>query len=193
LGPVLLKRRLLLTRVTAVAVVAAFWLPGARPAVGGLAAGTALMVAGQLLRLWAAGHLVKREVLTTTGPFAHLRHPLYWGSMLSGLGLCVATRIWWSYLAVAVVFTLVYVPTLLDEERALQRIYGEAYRRYLEAVPRFGLRLRGYRAPQNAAGPSGGGFRWHLAWGNGEHRTMAATVLLLALLWGRLVAAGGMR
>ncbi len=180
---------MLLTRLAAVSLVAAYWLSGAPPAIVWLAAGTVLALLGQGLRLWAAGHLVKQDALTTTGPFAHVRHPLYWGSMLSGIGLCVATRFWWSYLLVAGVFTLVYVPTLIEEERWLLAAYGDGYRRYRDAVPRFGLRLSGYQAAE-AASSEASGFSWRRAMDNGEHQTVLATALLLAALWVRVPVAG---
>jgi protein-S-isoprenylcysteine O-methyltransferase Ste14 len=188
----LLRNRLALTRVTAIAIVAAYWLLRVQPALGALAGGTALVALGQGLRLWAAGHLVKRDVLTITGPFAHTRHPLYWGSTLSGLGLCVACRMWWSYLLVGAVFTLFYMPTLLDEEAWLRQAYGDAYRRYSEAVPRFGVRLRGYRGGEGPPSEARR-FSWSRAFANGEHRTIAATLILLAALWLRLAVAGGAR
>ena len=48
------------------------------------ALGVAFVLAGALLRGWGAGHLVKNDSLAITGPYAHLRHPLYAGSLLVG-------------------------------------------------------------------------------------------------------------
>src|SRR4051812_44106105 len=39
-----------------------------------------LIVAGLFVRSWAAGTLRKRRELATTGPYAWIRHPLYFGS-----------------------------------------------------------------------------------------------------------------
>lgn len=191
----LLNTRLPLTRMVPVVIVAAVWLLGVHLALGWLIFGTALAALGQGLRLWAAGHLVKRKLLATTGPFAHFRHPLYWGSALIGLGLCVASRIWWSYLLIGVVFIVSYIPTLVNEEKWLERNYGAAYRRYSEAVPRFGVRLRGYRAAEGVGGNTAGaerGFRWRCVLRNLEHHTVAATVLLFAALWIRAALTGGL-
>jgi len=41
---------------------------------------------GELLRLWAAGHLEKSREVTTSGPYRFTRHPLYMGSTLIGIG-----------------------------------------------------------------------------------------------------------
>ena len=52
-----------------------------------------IILAGQLWRCWAAGHIglyrgenVKAQKLTTTGPYALMRNPLYFGNFLIGLG-----------------------------------------------------------------------------------------------------------
>jgi len=184
--------RLTFTRLVPVAIVLAFWLLGMRPVPLLLLAGTALALAGQALRLWAAGHLTKSSVLAVTGPFAHTRHPLYLGSALIGLGLCVASGIWWSFLLVAVVFALFYLPTVAAEEEWLRDTYGESYDRYREAVPAVGVRLSGYR-PAEAPGALAAecGFGWGRILRNKEHHTVVATLLLLGALWARLLFAGG--
>ena len=48
-----------------------------------------LIALGLALRSWSAGHLVKNQDLTMTGPYAHLRHPLYAGTMLLTAGFGV--------------------------------------------------------------------------------------------------------
>jgi len=48
--------------------------------------GIPLVVLGEALRTWAAGHLLKDERLTVGGPYAFVRDPLYLGSLLSALG-----------------------------------------------------------------------------------------------------------
>ena len=44
-----------------------------------IAIGAAIAFVGVLIRAWATGHIVKNETLTTTGPYAHTRNPLYVG------------------------------------------------------------------------------------------------------------------
>jgi protein-S-isoprenylcysteine O-methyltransferase Ste14 len=184
--------RLTATRLAAVVIIAAFWLLRIHPAWALLIGGTALAVAGQSLRLWAAGHLVKSDTLTITGPFAYTRHPLYLGSTLIGLGLCTASGMWWSFVLVGVVFGVFYVPTARHEEEFLRGVYGEAYARYCEAVPAFGVRLSRYGASEPISANPGGGFEWARIVRNREHHTAVATVILLAALWaGALVRGGG--
>ena len=78
------------TRVTLGFLVAgiAFWL--ATPTWGALGAGAILSAAGEILRVWAAGHLRKGQEVTTSGPYRFVRHPLYVGSAVMGVGFAVA-------------------------------------------------------------------------------------------------------
>src|SRR5262245_5715006 len=52
--------------------------------------GCAIAAAGIGLRVWACGHLRKNRELTTSGPYAHVQHPLYLGTFLIALGAIVA-------------------------------------------------------------------------------------------------------
>ena len=47
---------------------------------------TAAALLGEALRTWSSGTLVKNEVLTTEGPYALCRNPLYVGNFLIGFG-----------------------------------------------------------------------------------------------------------
>ena len=55
-------------------------------------AGLLIAVAGECLRLWAAGHLEKSREITRSGPYRFLRHPLYAGSIVIAVGVAVASR-----------------------------------------------------------------------------------------------------
>lgn len=116
----------------------AFWL--ARPSALTLAAGGALIAAGSLLRAWGAGHLRKNDDFVVSGPYAHLRHPLYAGTLLIGTGFGVAAGTWGLVLVVGFllpVFFVYYLPYKDRIESArLERRYGAAYAGYRDAVPR---------------------------------------------------------
>lgn len=114
-----------------------FWL--ARPTPAGFSLGLILIAAGEGLRVWGAGHLVKNDVLTVTGPYAHVRNPLYAGTFLVGAGFSLAA----GGLAGAVVmpvglllFFAYYFPYKERIESArLERAYGAPYTRYRASVP----------------------------------------------------------
>src|SRR5438105_9622349 len=68
------------------------WL--AHPTFRTLAMGAAVAAAGELIRVWAAGHLEKGREVTRSGPYRLTRHPLYAGSALIGAGVAIASAQW---------------------------------------------------------------------------------------------------
>ena len=126
--------------------VAAFVL--ATPTWMSIAAGTAIGLAGEGLRLWAAGHLVKGRELTTSGPYRWMRHPLYVGSGIMGIGFSVAAASWLAAVLVLGYLGLMTAAAIPLEEATLRDAFGEVHARYVagEAPPpltgarRFSLR-----------------------------------------------------
>ena len=66
------------------------WLSA--PTAGSLLYGLPVAVCGLLLRAWAAGHVRKDQSLTTCGPYAFVRNPLYLGTLLVAAGFALASR-----------------------------------------------------------------------------------------------------
>ena len=126
--------------------VALFYL---RPDPVNLVAGGSLVALGSVLRTWGAGHLVKNDRLTVTGPYAHLRHPLYAGTLLVGSGFAVIAGGVLSLLLLALLmpwFFLMYFPRKerIESER-LEALYGAQFVGYREAVPALFPLLRAWR------------------------------------------------
>src|SRR5216684_1667909 len=113
--------------------VSYFWL--ARPSWRSLMGGAILIVPGLLIRALASGHVRKNEALATSGPYSYSRNPLYLGSLLMGVGFCVAARSWWVGVALVVMFFAIYVPVIWDEEAFLRRTFPE-FDEYARRVPR---------------------------------------------------------
>ena len=112
------------------------YLVFAHPTVGSLALGGAVALIGLLVRAWASGHISKNERLATSGPYAHTRNPLYFGSFLIAAGFAVAAH--WSLLvAVVAFFLLIYFPTMQREIANIEERFPEAYARYATHVPVF--------------------------------------------------------
>jgi hypothetical protein len=105
-----------------------FWL--ASPTRATLLIGVSLACAGEMLRIWAAGHLNKSREVTASGPYRWTAHPLYVGSSVMGIGLAVASH---NVIVVGVVATYL-VGTLAAavrcEEAFLRRAFGDRYDRY---------------------------------------------------------------
>jgi protein-S-isoprenylcysteine O-methyltransferase Ste14 len=108
----------------------ALWL--ARPGARSLAAGAAVALVGEAVRVWAAGHLEKGREVTASGPYAFTRHPLYLGSTLIGIGLAIA-----SASAIVAGLVIAYLAITLTaavrtEEAHLTEKFGAAYPAYRE-------------------------------------------------------------
>ena len=98
--------------------------------------GLLVALAGEAVRVWAAGHLEKSREVTRSGPYRWTRHPLYAGSAAIGAGVAIAS----SSLLVSVVVTLYLAVTLTaairTEEAFLRDTFGDTYDRYRRSEAR---------------------------------------------------------
>ncbi len=117
-----------------------------QPAPQAIAWSLALVLPGLWLRGYASGYVKKNEELTTTGPYAHTRNPLYLGSMLIAAGFAVALMSWIFALALAIGFTAIYVPVIASEERFLRSAFP-GFNQYCRQVPRLLPRFTPARTP----------------------------------------------
>jgi protein-S-isoprenylcysteine O-methyltransferase Ste14 len=132
------RRKNLSPRLLPYYLIAALVLLLAEPTPLYFGLGTVVVCAGAALRAWGAGHLVKNDRLIVAGPYAHLRHPLYAGTLLLGIGFGIIAGGWGLALILAgflPIFFLYYLPYKERIESArLERRYGGAYSRYRAAV-----------------------------------------------------------
>lgn len=153
------------------------WLPWA---------GGAVIALGELIRMWGVHHIgaISRTrsdrlgPLIASGPFAHVRNPLYVGNILLWLGFSVAARLVWLAPIVFIVLAVEYHAIVRWEEQLLATRVGEPYREYLKRVPRWIPTL----APV-AGGTSDARFSWRdtIYSERGTLIAIAAGYLLLAL------------
>jgi protein-S-isoprenylcysteine O-methyltransferase Ste14 len=146
----LARRRVALGFATALATIAF-----AHPTWATWRAGLVVALAGEGVRIWAAGHLEKSREVTRSGPYRWTRHPLYAGSTIMAFGIVIASRS-----ALVAALALVYMTATLTaavrtEEAFLRTAFGDTYDRYRDSraeptTRRFSLaramRNREYRA-----------------------------------------------
>lgn len=156
-----------------------------RPTVELVSIGAVLAVVGLWIRGWSAGTIHKDEELTTAGPYAYTRNPLYVGSFVIGVGVSLAGAHWLWPTLFLVFYAGVYGRTMAHEAARLTDLFGDRYLEYAAHVPGFVPRATPYRA-----GDSGGGrgFRWSQYKRNREWEASlgalgAFGVLLLKSLW----------
>ncbi len=160
----------------------------ARPTPLSFAVGIPMAAAGEFIRLWGVSIAgvetrvtggVGASTLITSGPFSYVRNPLYVGNILIYLGLGVASMALFPWLqgAALAFFAFQYRSIVSLEEDFLSEKFGDGYREYRVAVPRFipdGRRFSGKPAVQPV-----------LSWGRGfrsERRTLQAIIILTAAL-----------
>ena len=140
-----------------------------------------LVLPGIWLRSYAAGYVKKNSELTITGPYAHVRNPLYLGSILIAAGFAVALMSVPFAISLLVFFLLIYVPVIASEEAFLRDTFLE-FEWYCARVPRLIPRITPARTPDGLRGQSGS-FSFDLYRKHREYNSaIGAALLYLSLL-----------
>ena len=96
-----------------------------------------LVALGGFVRVWSAGSLVKTKELSTEGPYAISRNPLYVGTFIAGLGLTLFVHSAALFVFFFVTFFVSYRAQILWEEKVLRREHSETFPGYCQKVARF--------------------------------------------------------
>jgi protein-S-isoprenylcysteine O-methyltransferase Ste14 len=123
-------------------LIAALVLYLAQPTSFSLLLGLPIAIAGAVLRGLAAGVIRKDAVLTTSGPYAWTRNPLYLGSFLLGVGFGVMSGSWIAAAVIVLPSFFIYPHVIRREEEHLARLFPGAFAEYCSRVPRFIPTLR---------------------------------------------------
>ena len=168
-----------------------------RPSRASMAVGVPLALGGEALRCWAVGYSgvttradrVTAPALTTAGPYAYVRNPLYVGNFLTACGFTLAftgalARRERALLATLGLGTMlaVYAAIVPLEEGYLRATFGDAFDEYVARVPRLVPRLR-------AAQPLAGSYDSSVI-ASAETRTFATFAAMLVALAVRARTAG---
>jgi len=172
-------------------VLAPLLFISARPTQGSLAAGAFIAIIGLAIRGWASGHVKKNQELTTSGPYAHTRNPLYLGTFLLGIGVAAGGGTLWFVGVFAAFYLMIYVPVMLTEAETMQALFSEEYEAYRRAVPLFVPRFTPYRASSqighNHTRSEERQFDLALYMRHREYRAVVGFVAAYALLAAKLV------
>lgn len=166
----------------------------AKPTVVTMLAGAALVLLGELLRFWgvayagsltrATGSVGAPDVIVS-GPYAHVRNPLYVGNIVLyvGIGIMSNALVPWLPMVALAYFLVQYALIVSLEEEFLEKEFGAAYLEFKKNVPRFIPRLTSYTHPAQE--------RQKPQWSEGlrsETRTLQAiglVLVILAVIWYR--------
>ena len=164
-------------------VFAGLYLFFARPTVSALILSLPLVLPGLALRGYASGYVKKNAELTTAGPYAYTRNPLYLGSMLIAFGFAAASRNPWIAIVLTLLFMVIYVPVIRGEEEYL-RAHFSSFAAYARRVPRLIPRLTPAPSPGSGAGRFDSSlYRKHREYNSLIGAGAVYCALLLRLLW----------
>lgn len=155
------------------------WLAKTTPTT--LAIGSIVIAIGLLIRALASGQVSKNETLATSGAYSYTRNPLYFGSILIGIGFAIAARNLWIWVFLAALFVFVYVPVIRSEEMFLHAKFPD-FESYASRVPRILPRWSGENLTAD--------FSRHLYLQHREYNALiGAASMLLAITVKMVVAA----
>ncbi len=156
------------------------WL--ARPTWPTLTVSLLLVLPGVFLRGYAAGYVRKNAELTTSGPYAYTRNPLYLGSMMIAFGFAAAARSPVIFGVLLILFVLIYLPTIRSEESFLRGAFPE-FATYSERVPRLLPRFRGSVGRTPSAGFDRARYLHHREYNAGVGTLAIYAALIIKILW----------
>lgn len=115
--------------------------------------GCVLVAIASLGRLWCSLYIAgyKTDHLVVLGPYSVSRNPLYFFSLLGGVGVGFATETFTIPLLILIMFALYYPFVIRHEENKLKKIYGDQYDAYVCSVPQFWPKWRFLKEPQEYA------------------------------------------
>ena len=140
-----------------------------------------VVLLGVAIRTWARGHLDRAERVCMGGPYGWVRHPLYVGSFLVGLGVTLMALPWVFIPLYVAIFAAMYVPKAMREEVHLARQFGTAYATYAAEVPAVLPRF-GHVASIGILSH----FEWRRVWRHREWRTWVGVASVLVYVWLRM-------
>ncbi|MCM8759939.1 MAG: isoprenylcysteine carboxylmethyltransferase family protein [Candidatus Omnitrophica bacterium] len=134
-----------------------------------------IIVIGEIIRTIAAGTIKKNEILTNTGIYKIVRHPLYLGSFLISLGFCLMCNHLLLWIYFLFFFPVCYIPTIILEEQFLENKFGDTFKTYKKSVHAF-LPIRIHPVVFKNS------FSWSVVVKNDEHYNWLLLTVLLIIL-----------
>ncbi len=162
----------------------------ARPTSVSFILGIVLVILGELTRLWGVSYAgsetrttgtMGATYLITSGPFSHVRNPLYLGNMIMYFGFGIISNSLILALIGLLYFLFQYSLIVSLEEESLFKKFLDEYVEYYSEVPRFIPKMKKYKSRTSQ----------HIGidWKKGirsEKRTLQAICLvttLLGIIW----------
>jgi len=108
-----------------ICLIVILWL--ATPNAWSIFSGFFLMMAGMFFRAWSSGYINKDKELATEGPYSLTRNPLYFGNLILGSGIALASNNVSSYLIFIVYYFTFFTFLIAIERKRMRQRYGQQY------------------------------------------------------------------
>ncbi len=162
--------------------VAVIFLLMAAPTARSIVIGGAVALVGILIRGASSGYLRKYEELATTGPYAHTRNPLYFGSAFLAAGFAIAGNSWLAGALVIAYFAIFYTAVMRNEENDLRARFGAVFNEYAANVPLFFPRITAPPTKPSQVQPPQKTFSWSQYRRNREYNALLGTLAGLGVM-----------
>jgi len=174
-------KRIFNSIVIVLALAFIFYL--SKPNPSSLIIGGIIVFLGQAVRVWAGGHLMRNQEITTSGPYAYLRDPFYLGRLLLMIGFCIMA---WGYAWIVLIIGLLvffanYIPRKYKKEmKRLENIFGQEYKDYASYARSLIPRIKPYPKAKNRPWSPALFFKE-----NQEHYFVLGTLIFAVLVIGK--------
>ncbi len=99
--------------------------------------GFLISLIGEGLQIWCFASISKNKELSTKGPYAVMRNPMYIGRYLLILGAIIITGSWILVLVFSIIYYFYMVNRVKREENVLAEVFGLDYEAYCKRINRF--------------------------------------------------------
>ncbi len=178
-----LKKVVSYNRILTSTVIGFFFFLAARPTFLSICIALPIVFAGEVIRTWASGCIVKNDTLTIAGPYGLTRNPLYLGNFFLGLGFVIMSGVIFLPFVFIPLFFFIYDSTITREEEFLTNRYGDCFKIYKNSVPRFFPRIDWAAF---SAAFSNSCFDWSLIKKHREKNTWLAILGVILLIIGKM-------
>lgn len=114
----------------------------ATPDARSIFSGFLLMMAGMFFRAWSSGHINKDKELATGGPYSLTRNPLYFGSLILGSGIAVASNNLITTIIFLVYYFTFFTFLIAIERKRMRKRFGQQYETWAREANLFFPRIK---------------------------------------------------
>lgn len=143
--------------------------------------GVPVSIFGELIQMWAGSQLHKDQHFTISGPYSHVRNPMYIGRFFLGLGFFIITANPYLLAGYVMLFAAYAHMRVNREEGRLKVIFAPDYQHYCSEINRWLPKFKAYSRSESKNAS------WAQVCVNHENINMLGTLIVLAAVYIRII------